>query len=69
VDQYAGEYILLQEGEVRWHDRSGMLRASRRRLAGRNPEQAMWLKYIDLQEREGEQYPVYEQALAQIREL
>ena len=36
---------------------------------GRNPEQAMWLKYVDPQEREGEQYQVYEQALAQIREL
>jgi hypothetical protein len=28
----------------------------------------MWLKYVDPQEREGEQYRVYEQALMQIQE-
>ena len=68
IDRYAGEYILLQEGEVRWHDQSGALRGSRRHLSGRNPEQAMWLKYVDPEEAEGEQYAVYERALEQVKQ-
>ena len=44
LDEYAGEYILLQEGEVRWHDKVSDLQESRRVLAGDKPEQAMWLK-------------------------
>jgi uncharacterized protein (DUF362 family) len=68
VDKYAGEYILLQAGEVRWHDPVSDLRASRRKLAGDRPDQAMWLKYVDPDEAEGEHYRVYEQALAKMKE-
>jgi hypothetical protein len=45
IEKYAGEYILMQMGEVRWSDKSGSLWASRRKLAGEHPEQAMWFKY------------------------
>jgi hypothetical protein len=68
VDKYAGEYILLQMGEVRWHDRSGALQRSRRLLSGEHPEQAMWFKYVDPDECEGEHYEVYERALKEIAE-
>ncbi len=64
--EYAGEYILLQEGEVRWHDKVSDLQGSRRVLAGDKPEQAMWLKYVDPEEAEGEHFEVYEKALAKI---
>jgi uncharacterized protein (DUF362 family) len=60
ADKYAGEYILLQEGEVRWHDPVSDLKGSRRVLAGNRPEQAMWLKLVDPDETEGEHYEVYE---------
>jgi uncharacterized protein (DUF362 family) len=63
VDKYAGEYILLQEGEVRWHDPVSDLRESRRKLSGDRPDQAMWMKYVDPEEKEGEHYSVYERAL------
>ncbi|HMN29840.1 MAG TPA: hypothetical protein PKE45_16935, partial [Caldilineaceae bacterium] len=66
VDKYAGEYILLQEGEVKWHDPVRDLRQSRRKLAGGRPEQALWLKYVDPDEREGEHFSVYETALHQV---
>jgi len=66
LDEYAGEYILLQEGEVRWHDKVSDLQESRRVLAGDKPEQAMWLKYVDPEEAEGEHFEVYENALAKI---
>ena len=69
VDRYAGEYILLQENEVRWHDPVSDLRASRRKLAGERPKQAMWLKYVDPDETEGEHYEVYERALTHLKGL
>jgi hypothetical protein len=65
-ERYSGEYILLQMGQVRWHDKIGRLWQSRRELAGANPEQSMWLKYVDPAETEGEHYAVYEQALRTI---
>jgi hypothetical protein len=70
-DRHAGKYVLLQMGEVKWSDASGDVRASRRKLAGEHPEQAMWLKYIDPEEdeAEGEQYSVYEQTLQKVKAL
>lgn len=69
VDKFAGEYILLQEGEVRWHDPVSDLRESRRVLAGNKPEQAMWLKYVDPNEEEGEKFSVYDHALQQVKAI
>jgi uncharacterized protein (DUF362 family) len=69
IDQYAGQYILLQMGEVRWADPEGQIRVSRRRLAGEYPDQAMWLKYVDPEEFENEHFEVYEQTLEQVKAL
>ena len=55
---------MLQENEVKWHNESSYLKWSRRDLSGDNPDQAMWLKYVDPDEAEGEHYEVYERALA-----
>jgi hypothetical protein len=63
IDKYHGQYVLMQMGEVRWSDPSGDIRQSRRVLSGDRPEQAMWLKYVDPDEDEGEQYEVYERTL------
>lgn len=68
VSKYAGEYILLQDNEVKWHDKSSYLQMSRRKLAGKRPDQGMYLKYVDPQEAEGEHYEVYENTLADIAE-
>ena len=69
ISQYAGEFILLQDGEVRWHEPDGMLRVSRRQLAGSHRSHAMFFKYVDPEEAEGEHYEVYERALAHIQAL
>jgi len=69
VAQYAGQYILLQGREVKWHDTSSVLNVSRRQLAGENPDEAMWLKYVDPDEAEGEHYEVYEQTLARLEAM
>lgn len=67
IERYAGQYILLQEGQVRWHDKVSDLKGSRRKLSGDSPEQAMWLKYVDPEEAEGERFEVYENGLAHLR--
>jgi uncharacterized protein (DUF362 family) len=64
VDRYAGEYILLQDGEVKWHDKKSELSYSRRELAGVNKASALWFKYVDPEEAEGEHFEVYEKTLA-----
>jgi hypothetical protein len=66
---YAGEYILLQDGEVRWHAQDGIMRSSRRELAGRHRNHAMFFKFVDPDEREQEHFEVYEQALEHIQHL
>ena len=68
-DRYAGQFILLQDGEIRWHDPEGMLRISRRKLAGKNRNHAMFFKYVDPEDVEGEHYEVYEKALKHIDSL
>lgn len=68
ADKYTHQYILLQMGEVRWSDPEGNIRVSRRQLAGEHPDQAMWLKYVDPDEAEGEHYEVYDKTLLKIPE-
>jgi hypothetical protein len=67
--EHPGDYILLQMGQVRWADKGGNIRGSRRQLSGEHPEQAMWLKYIEPQEEEGEHYEVYEKTLQQMQAM
>jgi uncharacterized protein (DUF362 family) len=69
VKQYAGKYILLQMGQVRWSDTDGNLMASRRILSGGQPEQGMFMKYVDPQDSEGEHFEVYERTLTQIKDM
>ena len=63
VDRYRGDFIFLQDGEVVWNgpDASGL--RSRRQLSGSKPDQAMWLKLVDPDEREDERFEVYERTL------
>lgn len=67
--RYKGEYILLQMGRVRWHQTDGNIYASRRKLAGKHPDQAMFLKYVDPQENEQEHFEVYEHALQKMKSM
>jgi hypothetical protein len=67
-EQYAGQYLLLQDGEVRWHDPGGTINVSRRQLAGSNRDHALFYKFVDPQEAEGERYEVYERALAAMQQ-
>lgn len=69
LDKYAGEYVLIQRGEVCWHDPLGHIGLSRRELAGDFPNEALFLKYVDPDEFEGEHFEIYEQTLDQIKKM
>jgi len=69
VDRYAGQYILLQDNEVRWHDTQSEFHLSRRDMAGRNKLSAMYFKYMDPEEAEGEHFEVYEQNLKMMQAM
>ncbi|MCC7495311.1 MAG: DUF362 domain-containing protein [Fimbriimonadaceae bacterium] len=62
--EYPKEYILLQDGEVLWHGPVLMGLPSRRDIAGNKKDRAIWLKYVDPDDWEGERLAVYEQELA-----
>lgn len=66
VDKYAGQYILLQGNEVRWHDESSEFSWSRRDLAGTDKRSTLWFKYVDPDDTEAEHYEAYEEVLAQL---
>ena len=63
-DEYQGEYILLQQGNVVWHNKSGRLEVSRRRIAGSRTDQSLYLKHVDPEDADDERYAVYERALS-----
>ena len=62
VDRYADNYILLQQGQVLWSDKASDINIDRRSLPGFRPDQGMYLKFVDPDEQEGEQFGVYERA-------
>ncbi len=62
--EHAGRYILLHMNKVVWSETEGNLNVSRRDLAGLYKDQALWMKYVDPTQAEGEHYGVYEDTLA-----
>ncbi len=62
--EHTGRYILLHMNKVVWSETQGNLNMSRRDLAGLYKDQALWMKYVDSTEAEGEHYEVYEDTLA-----
>jgi len=60
-EEYAGQFIYLQAGEVVWHGENPSKLESRRILSGEKKDSALWLKLVDPEEREGERYEVYEE--------
>ncbi len=63
VDRFRGEFVFLQDGKVVWSGDNPYRLPSRRQLCGDHKEKALWLKLVDPDEVEGEQYQVYDQCL------
>ena len=68
VEQFRDEFIFLQQGKVVWHGPDPSFLESRRVLSGGNKEQALYLKLADPQEKERENFPVYERNIAALRD-
>jgi hypothetical protein len=64
---YAGQYILLQMGQVRWSGPEWDMQTSRRVLSGEHPEQGMWMKHVAPNDPEGEHFEIYEKTLQQMK--
>ena len=64
VERYAGSYIFLQDGEVIWSGAAPEKAGAVQNLSGPKPDQAVWLKLVDPDEKEGEHMEVYERNLA-----
>ena len=63
-DRYAGSYIFLQDGKVIWSGDEPQNAGAVQDLSSARENQAVWLKLVDPEEKEGEQMGVYERLLA-----
>ena len=63
TERYAGSYIFLQNQEVVWNGSDPEKAGGVQHLSGETETQAVWLKLVDPEEKEGERMRVYEQIL------
>ncbi len=63
IDRYRGEFIYMQDGQVVWNGVDPSNLGSRRKLSGDNKDSALWLKYVDPEEGEGERFERYNECL------
>ena len=66
MDQYAGQYIFLQDNEVVLSGPDFRNMGSRRGLSRGKPDHALWLKLVDPDDMEGENFDVYRQNLERL---
>ena len=64
IDKYRGQFIYMQAGEVVWNGPDPSDLGSRRQLSGGKKDSALWLKLVDPEEHEGENFNVYERLLS-----
>ena len=63
IDRYRGEFIYMQDGQVVWNGADPSNLGSRRKLSGDKKDSALWLKYVDPAEGEGERFERYDECL------
>ena len=63
IDRYRGEFIYMQDGGVVWNGDDPSKLGSRRDLSGDKKDSALWLKYVDPDEAEGERFERYAECL------
>lgn len=64
IDRFSGEFIYMQDGDVVWHGEDPSIIHSHREFATGKPGSCLWLKKVDAEEREGEQFGVYDDCLS-----
>jgi len=63
IAKYAGEFVYLQDGEVKWNGSDPAHIGSHRDFTGKKPGSALFLKKVDPEEHEGERFDAYEKIL------
>ena len=63
IGRYGGQFIYLQDGQVVWNGADPSNLGSRRDLSGDEKGSALWLKYVDSEEEEGERFERYSECL------
>ena len=53
----------MQDGQIVWNGDDSSNLSSRRDLSGDKKDSALWLKYVDLDENEGERFERYAECL------
>ncbi len=67
IDKYRGDFVYLQDGEVKWSGPDPSHISSHRDFTGKKPGSALFLKFVDPEEREGERFESYENCLQRMR--
>ncbi len=67
IDQYAGQYIFLQDGDVVFNGTDFSNMGSRRGMTRGRYDRALWLKYVDPEDMEGENFQVYSENLSKFQ--
>jgi uncharacterized protein (DUF362 family) len=67
IDRYGGDFVYLQDGEVKWSGPDPSHISSHRDFVGKKPGSALFLKFVDPDEREGERFATYEDCLQHLR--
>jgi uncharacterized protein (DUF362 family) len=63
IDRYRGQFVYMQDGQVVWNGEDPSNLGSRRKLSGDKKDSALWLKYVDPEESEGEHFERYDECL------
>jgi hypothetical protein len=63
IDSYRGQFVYMQDGQVVWNGEDPSNLGSRRKLSGDKKDSALWLKYVDPEESEGEHFERYDECL------
>ena len=66
TESYSGEFLFLQDDQVVWHGPDPANLGSRRKLSGARKDSALWMKWVDPEEAEGEHFEVYERILGDL---
>ena len=67
IDRHGGNFVYLQDGEVKWSGPDPAHIKSHREFTGKKPGSALFLKLVDPEEHEGEHFEAYENCLHLLR--
>ncbi len=67
IEEHGGNFVYLQDGEVKWIGEDPAHIKSHLEFTGKKPGSALFLKKVDPEEQEGELFEAYEDCLERMR--